>query len=101
MRRLSRSEWIERLQGLSPGASVEVRHPALSGDATWRLRSAEFAPFEDVVEVVLSGEGGVVRVLIDQPLEIWADDGDGGVRSLEIRSNDASVVVAGPDDRFG
>lgn len=96
MRRLNRSEWVERLQGLSMGAVVEVHHPALTATSGWRLSSAEFAPFEDVIEVVLTGDGGLVRVLIDQPLEIWADDADGGVGSLEIRSKDASVVVARP-----
>lgn len=94
MRRLHRSEWIDRLQGLATGAPVEARHPSVPMGARWRLRSAEFAPFEGVVEVVLVGDGGVVQVLIDQPLEIWADD-DGGGRWVEIRSAEASLVVEG------
>ncbi|MDH4118016.1 MAG: hypothetical protein OEX04_09025 [Acidimicrobiia bacterium] len=75
MDRLHQSEWLEVLDGLCMRGPVEVEPTTVlprpvSG---CRLRAADYAPFDDLVEILLEDDLGRIRVLIDHPKVIWRE----------------------------
>lgn len=76
MHRLSRRQWIDWFGSLERGQTVRVDPPPY-GDPTvsWRLESLDFAPFDDLIEIVLEGrEGRRPRLLLDEPEEVWVEE---------------------------
>ncbi len=95
MRRIPRSEWIEWLDALTLSSKVAVvsdedHQPANGG---WNLRSADYDPFDDVVEIVLDDERGRLRVLLESPSEILAVGPDGDPEHITILSADGPLVI--------
>jgi hypothetical protein len=95
MRRIPRSQWIEWLDSLAPSTKVAVvsdedHRPANGG---WTFRSADYDPFDDVVEIVLDDERGRLRVLLESPSEILAVGPDGDPEHITILSADGPLVI--------
>ncbi|MGF1666723.1 MAG: hypothetical protein ACFCVC_10680 [Acidimicrobiia bacterium] len=96
MRRIPRSEWIEWLDSLALSSKVAVvsdedHRPANGG---WTFRSADYDPFDDVVEIVLDDERGRLRVLLESPSEILAVGADSDPEHITILSADGPLVIA-------
>jgi hypothetical protein len=95
MRRIPRSEWIEWLDSLAITSKVAVvadedHRPANGG---WTFRSADYDPFDDVVEIVLDDERGHLRVLLESPSEILAVGPDCDPEHITILSADGPLVI--------
>ncbi len=97
MDRLHHSEWIEWLEGLRIQGSVEVEPvtvlPRPVGQC--RLRAAEYAPFDDLVEVILEDDKGQVRVIIDHPKVIWVENEGAGDGLVAIDTEKGRITVRG------
>jgi hypothetical protein len=95
MRRVVRNDWMEALGALSCDVvAVEPLALPLSTPHNWRLHHAEFAPFDDLIEIELSDQGGTVRVLIDHPLEIWVDESGPRPGRLLITSEQGPFLLS-------
>ena len=75
MDRLHQSEWIETLDGLRIRGSIEVEPLTVLPRPVshCRLRAADYAPFDDLVEILLEDDFGQIKVIIDHPKVIWLD----------------------------
>ena len=92
MRAIPRSDWTEvcesvnrRVHGLHAMVDAEVEHRAVS--------SVDYAPFDDVVEIVLTTPAGNLRILVDQPDELLASDSSDPYFALVVVSNGSSIVL--------
>jgi hypothetical protein len=68
------NEWIDWLGGLHGPVRIELaarNRPSLRGSRV--LLSAEFAPFDDLIEIVLLSDSGEERVLLDDPRDLRVD----------------------------
>ena len=73
MERIARSEWFETLDELGFGASVLVGTDESPTEGPYRFVEADYAPFDDVVEIRLESAHGPMRILIDHPVEVRVD----------------------------
>jgi hypothetical protein len=95
MRQVVRNDWIEALGALSHDqVAVDPLASPGSRPHSWRLRHAEFAPFDDLIEIELSDEGGTMRVLIDHPLEMWVDETGPHPGRLLITSDEGPLLLS-------
>jgi hypothetical protein len=95
MHRVGRSEWIEWLDGLRIEGSIEVsQHPQGRLTGVFQFLGADFAPFEDIIEVRLGDGSGAHRVLIDHPSGIWIERPDHVADWLLIDSHSGHIVIA-------
>lgn len=106
MHRLSRGEWIDWFGALARGQAVEVEPPFTGNDAdSWRLESVYFAPFDDLIEIVLEGrDGRRPRLLLDEPEEVWVEERAGssgtewelsitfGTRAIRLNSSPSRIT---------
>jgi hypothetical protein len=71
--RIHTSEWVEWLDALCMMGPVHLDpQEALPRPSTnCRFRAADYAPLEDVVELVFEDEHGLLEVIIDSPTAIW------------------------------
>lgn len=101
MRRIPRSEWIEWLDGLQITGKVAVVSDdhAEPRDGGWVFRSADYDPFDDVVEIVLDDDRGRLRVLVESPSEILAVGTDGNPDHITILAPDGPFVITRSLDR--
>jgi hypothetical protein len=95
MRRIPRCDWIEWLDALAPSTKVAIvsdedHRPANGG---WTFRSADYDPFDDVLEVVLDDERGHLRVLLESPSEILSVGPDCDPEHITILSADGPLVI--------
>lgn len=95
MRRIPRHEWMEWLDGLDMSeAVVIVSHDGIGGDdRDWRLCSADFDPFENVIEIVLADSERRVRMLVEAPTEILAAGPDRDPSHIKILASDGALVL--------
>jgi hypothetical protein len=109
MHRLNPTEWIDWFGALHPGESVVLRSekPGEPLSVTGRLVAAEYAPFDDLVEIVVDTDGTRFRFWIDHPTEMMVDEGSKrrGWSSV-IRSPDSvwrarAVASQAPDHGLG
>jgi hypothetical protein len=77
MHRLNPTEWIDWFGTLQCGESIVLRseEPGEQLSVTGRLVTAEYAPFDDLVEIVVDTDGTRFRVWIDHPTEMMVDEG--------------------------
>jgi hypothetical protein len=95
MRRIPRDEWIEWLDGLVISGEVWVvsDDQPRSDTAGWTFRSADFDPFDDVVEIILDDDRGRVRILLESPSEILAVGNDTNPDHLTFIAPDGPLVI--------
>lgn len=95
MHRVSRSDWIEWLDGLRIQGPIEVsQHPQGRHTGVFRFLGADFAPFEDIIELRLGDAAGAHRVLIDHPSGIWIERHEQIPDWLLIDSQRGHIVIA-------
>ena len=101
MRRIPRSEWIEWLDGLHISGPVAIVSDdrAGPGNGGWIFRSADYDPFEDVLEIVLDDDQGRLRVLLESPSEILAVGTDANPEHVTIIAPDGPLVITRSLDR--
>jgi hypothetical protein len=75
MRRVNRTDWMEWLDALAISGSVEIAG-ARECDGPMTFLAADFDPFDDTIEILLSESGARTRILLDSPREIWVDGSD-------------------------
>lgn len=101
MRRIPRCDWIEWLDALSPRTKVAIvsdeDHRLATGG--WTFRSADYDPFDDVVEIVLDDDGGRLRVLVESPTEILAIGTDCNPDHITILARDGRLEITRALDR--
>jgi hypothetical protein len=95
MRRIPRTQWIEWLDGLHISGKVAVVSDdhAEPTDGAWSFRSADYDPFDDVVEIVLDDDRGRLRVLVESPSEILAVGTDCNPDHVTIIAPDGPFVI--------
>ena len=88
-------DWLGALHGPLPIQLVTQTRPDLDGP--FILLGAEFAPFDDLIEIVLLVDSRERRVFIDNPLGLWTDSnppiGQWHAR-IETRFDSISMGVA-------
>lgn len=114
MHRLSRRDWIDWFGALERGQTVRLDPPP-SGDRpeswppeswptdSWRLESVDFAPFDDLIEIVLEDRGGHrSRLLLDEPEEVWVEKraGSGTEWELSITSGAKAIRLTSCPSRI-
>ena len=95
MRRIPRCDWIEWLDALVLSTKVAIvsdedHRPTEGG---WTFRSADYDPFDDVLEIVLDDERGRLRVLLESPSEILSVGPDCDPEHITILSADGPLVI--------
>ena len=91
MRAVPPNQWVELtdLVRFDEPVRVENGHPSLRSAAPCRFETIDYDPFDDVLEIQISFEGGTIRLLIDDPREIRFEPGEG----LEVDSLDQTVEI--------
>jgi hypothetical protein len=91
MHRLNPAEWIDWFGALQRGQRVVLRSeiPGEQLTATGQLVTAEYAPFDDLVEVVVDTDRSRLRFWIDHPSEMMVDEGS--------QRRGWSIVIKSPD----
>jgi hypothetical protein len=73
LERIHTSEWVEWLDALCIMGPVHLEPqqalPRPSGSC--RFRAADYAPLEDIVELVFEDDEGFLQVIVDSPTAIW------------------------------
>jgi hypothetical protein len=91
MHRLNPTDWVDWFGALQRGRSVVLRSERSGEQSTMtgRLVAAEYAPFDDLVEMVVDTDSSRFRFWIDHPTEMTVDEGSQRRGwSIEIRSPD-------------
>jgi hypothetical protein len=84
-------EWLEDLEFADP---VEISGDARLAVTSWHLRSADFDPFEDLIELVLDDGSGLLRVILEGPLEILVDGDERHPDAIQIRTSEGVFEMA-------
>ena len=94
MHRVGRSHWIEWLDGLRIEGTVEVnQHPQGRHAGVFQFVGADFAPFEDIIELRLRDGSRQYRVLIDHPSGIWTERDEHVPGWVLIDSGEGHTVI--------
>jgi hypothetical protein len=72
--------------------SSHLDHPA---GLPWKIRSADFDPFDHVIEIVLDNHEVSVRLLIDNPRMVKFEGDEHSPSRLLIGSDDGVVEMSG------
>lgn len=95
MQLVKRSDWIEWLDALDLGALVAVEPPSpVSLASVFRFVLADYDPFDDIIEVRLSSEHALRRVLISDPMAIRVDGVDDAIEWVSIEGRCEQLVMA-------
>ncbi len=95
MQPVPRHDWIEFLDALDIDGDVRVSHNELkppTGEG-WKLRSADFDPFDQLIEIVLGNHQVSVRVLLEDPRSIAFDGTERAPRCVRIRTADGAFEM--------
>jgi hypothetical protein len=92
MHRLPARDWIEWFGSLHGPIPVEIRSPSLARPGRHVLGSAEYAPFDDLIELVFIAAGREWRLLLDHPRLIRVD-GNAGDGSWQAEIHTAAVEL--------
>ena len=92
MRASPRSDWAELCEAVN--RRVVDLHAMVDAEAEFRaVASLDYAPFDDIVEIILTTPTGDLRILVDQPDELLASDTSDPHFSIVVRSNGTSIVL--------
>lgn len=92
MRRIDRIDWMGWFEALTFEGPVELV-PSRRTTVSWRLDRADYDPFDDVIELVLSDDLATFRLLIDGPSEILAVGTSSAIEHVTIIAEDGPLVV--------
>lgn len=95
-----RHQWIEFLDDLHIDGEVKVSHGELRDPTSegWKIRSADFDPFEHLIEIVLENHHVSVRVLLEDPRSLSFEGSERAPRRLRIRTAEGSFEMAARSD---
>ncbi len=95
MQPVPRHDWIEFLDALDIDGDVRVSHSELKPptDEGWRLCSADFDPFDHLIEIVLGNHDASVRVLLEDPRSVAFEGSERAPRRVRIRTADGTFEV--------
>lgn len=92
MRPIPRSDWAEMCESVHRRAA-EV-HAMVDGELGHRtVTSVDYAPFDDIVEIILSTPTGKLRILIDQPDAVLTSESSDPHFAIVVVSNGSSIVL--------
>lgn len=93
--RVHTSEWVAWLDSLLITGQVHLEPsmvlPRRTGHC--RFRAADYSPLEDVVELVLEDEQGMVRVLVESPTGIYVEHEGTGREQVVFETALGEVVI--------
>jgi hypothetical protein len=97
MQAVPRHEWIEFLDALHVDGEVDLvsSHLEHPDGVPWTIRSADFDPFEHVIEMILDNHEISIRLLIDNPRKVEFEGDEQSPSRLLIGSDDGVVEVTG------
>jgi hypothetical protein len=98
LHRIPRIEWLEWFEALEFRGPVDVLPAKQSAAGAWVLDRADFDPFDDVLELVLSHGRDTVRLLIDVPREVLAATEGSAVLHLTVLADSGPIVVRSAEE---